>query len=356
MENLLQAARVEIDAIDAQMAALFEQRMNAVCKVAEYKAAHGLPIYDAAREKAVIAKNTARLTDEALKPYYADLLQHQMDLAKQYEAYRMGQNRVAYQGVEGAWAHIAAKRLFPHAEAVSLPTWDEVFQKVESGEMLYGVLPFENSHAGDVSAVLDLCYSHSLAVVQMYDLPIMQNLLALPGAKLSEIKKVVSHQQAIAQSEKFLRQFGLEAQPMPNTAMAAQYVAATQDPTLAAIASSETAALYGLEVLVPGVNTDGDNTTRFIVVGKSLPSDGNRFSLLFTVDNKPGKLAEVIQKIGESGFNMECIKSRPMPHVPFEYYFYVELVGSLKANEAEALLQKLGDTCRTVRVLGVYTK
>ena len=354
--NQLEQARITIDAIDSQMAALFEQRMNAVCAVADYKAERGLPIYDADREKQVLEKNTARITDPALRPYYADLLQHQMDLAKAFEAYRMGRDRVAYQGVEGAFAHIAATRLYPHAKAVSCPTWDEVFAAVERDEAAYGVLPFENSHAGDVSAVLDLCYAHKLSVVRVYDLPVVQNLLGLPGAQLNQIKAVYSHQQAISQSEKFLRSFGLPATAMDNTAMAAQYVAQTGDVTKAAIASEETAALYGLQVLVPGINTDGDNTTRFIVVAKDLPNDGNRFSLLFTVDNKPGKLAGVIERIGASGFNMECIKSRPMPHVPFEYYFYVELEGSPKADATARLLTELEDICRTVRVLGVYSK
>lgn len=354
--NQLENARALIDSVDSQMAALFEQRMEAVCQVAEYKAAHGLPIYDAAREAAVLAKNTARIREPALRPYYADLLQYQMNLAKQYEAFRMGRDRVAYQGVEGAFAHIALTRLFPHAKAVSYPTWAEVFNAVERDEAAYGVLPFENSHAGDVSDVLDLCYGHALSVVNVYDLPVVQNLLGLPGAQLSDIRQVYSHQQAISQSEKFLRSFSLPAHPMTNTAMAARFVAESGDKTKAAIASEETAALYGLTVLVPGINTDGDNTTRFIVVSKTLPTEGNRFSLLFTVDNKPGKLAGVIQEIGASGFNMECIKSRPMPHVPFEYYFYVELVGSPHAECAEQLLAKLRQICRTVRVLGVYTR
>ena len=107
---------------------------------------------------------------------------------------------------------------------------------------------------------------------------------------------------------------------------------------------------------MPRINTDGDNTTRFIVLSREKPTAGNRFSLLFTVDNKPGKLAQVIQIIGASGFNMESIKSRPMPHVPFEYYFYVELVGDPTGDETAALLRQLDRTCRTVRLLGVYTK
>ena len=335
MMDALEQARREIDTVDAQLAALFERRMKAVLSVAEYKKAHGLPIFDAAREKVVLDKAEARIGDPALRPYYRDHVQNMMDVAKQYEAEVLGRNRAAYQGVEGAFAHIALRALFPHAEAVSCPTWDEVFDAVEKGDAAHGVVPFENSHAGDVSAVLDLCYNHpGLWVVDVYDLPISQNLLVLPGTQLSDLTRVYSHQQA----------------------MAAKYVAETGDRTKAAIASVETAALYGLEVLVPSINTDGDNTTRFIVLSREKPTAGNRFSLLFTVDNKPGKLAEVIQVIGASGFNMESIKSRPMPHVPFEYYFYVELVGDPTADETAALLRELNHVCRTVRLLGVYTK
>ena len=355
--DALQNARAEIDAVDAQLAALFERRMAAVLTVAQYKKEHGLPIFDAAREAVVLDKAEARIQDPALRPYYRDHVQNLMDVAKQYEAQVLGRNRAAYQGVEGAFAHIALKALFPHAEAVSFPTWDEVFDAVEKGDAAHGVVPFENSHAGDVSAVLDLCYNHpALWVVGVYDLPISQNLLVLPGTQLSDLKMVYSHQQAIAQSETFLKQFRLPASAMPNTALAAKFVAESGDKTKAAIASAETAQLYGLDVLVPSINTDGDNTTRFIVLSREKPTAGNRFSLLFTVDNKPGKLGEVIQIIGASGFNMESIKSRPMPHVPFEYYFYVELVGDPTADETAALLRELDRTCRTVRLLGVYTK
>lgn len=355
--DALENARAEIDAVDEQLAALFERRMAAVLEVAHYKQAHGLPIFDAAREAAVLEKAAARIHEPALRPFYRDHVQNMMDVAKQYEALVLGQNRAAYQGVEGAFAHIALRALFPHAEALSYATWDEVFDAVAHGDAAHGVVPFENSHAGDVSAVLDLCYNHpELWVVGVYDLPISQNLLVLPGTQLSQLEMVYSHQQAIAQSETFLKQFRLPATAMPNTAMAAKFVAESGNAALAAIASVETAALYGLEVLVPDINTDGDNTTRFIVISREKPTTGNRFSLLFTVDNKPGKLAEVIQIIGASGFNMESIKSRPMPHVPFEYYFYVELVGDPARGESAALLRKLDQICRTVRLLGVYRK
>ena len=132
--DTLEQARAEIDAVDAQLAALFERRMAAVLSVAQYKQAHGLPIFDAAREAAVLEKAAARIQNAALRPYYKDHVQNMMDVAKQYETEVLGRNRAAYQGVEGAFAHIALKALFPHAEAVSYPTWDEVFDAVERGD------------------------------------------------------------------------------------------------------------------------------------------------------------------------------------------------------------------------------
>ena len=118
--DALEQARAEIDAVDTQLAALFERRMAAVLQVAEYKRAHGLPIYDAARETAVLEKAAARIQNAALRPYYKDHVQHMMDLAKQYEAAVLGQSRAAYQGVEGAFAHIALKALFPHLSLIHI--------------------------------------------------------------------------------------------------------------------------------------------------------------------------------------------------------------------------------------------
>ena len=355
--NELEEARRTIDEVDRQMAALFEARMAAVGQVAAYKEAHGLPVLDAGREAQVVEKNLALLKNRDLAPYYTDYIKHQMALSRQYQTRVLGRDKVAYQGVEGAFSHIALTNLFPRARAVACPTFGGVFEEVESGRAAFGVLPFENSHAGDVAAVLDLCYAHrDIFVTAVYDLPVRQNLLGLPGAQLSDVRKVFSHPQAIAQSERFLKSLSLPAESCANTAMAAKQVAEGGDKSLAAIASAETAALYGLKVLAADINSDGDNTTRFIVLSREKPTAGNRFSLLFTLDNKPGKLAEVIQVIGASGYDMESIKSRPLPHVPFDYYFYVELVGDPAAEKTAALLRELNHVCRTVRLLGVYTK
>ena len=339
--DLLQQARAEIDAVDAEMAALFE-RMQAVADVVRYKAETGKPVFDAAREADVITRNTARLQNEELRPYYKAFLQEAMAVSRAYQRATLGRDTAAYQGVEGAWSHIALRRMFPFARATAFSTWPEVFDAVQNGDAQFGVLPFENSNAGDVSAVLDL--------------------LGVKGAKLSNVRTVISHPQALAQSSVFLQQHGFATQSWINTADAAKHIAELNDPTVAAIASAETAELYGLDILAEGVNADGDNTTRFIVIERAaqppvMTGEGQRLSLLFTARHKPGQLAVVLDQIGARGFNMECIKSRPLPHVPFEYYFYVQLVcpAGCDAAACNSLLETLTGACSTLRLLGAFT-
>ena len=319
---------------------------------------HGLPIHDPAREEQVLQKAADRIQDPALRPYYLDHVRNRMEVARQYEALLLGRNRVAYQGVEGAFAHIALRQLFPPRRGGQLPHLGRGCSPGSRRGMRPGAwCPLRTAMPG----MFRRCWTCATATpscgwCRCTTCRCIRTCWCSPAPPLTAVRHVYSHQQAIAQSETFLKQMQLPCTAMANTAMAAKYVAESGDPSRAAIASRETAALYGLEVLVPDINADGDNTTRFIVISKERPAKGNRFSLLFTVDNKPGKLAEVIQKIGASGFNMESIKSRPMPHVPFEYYFYAELVGDPARAESEALLRELDRTCRTVRMLGVYTK
>lgn len=352
MENL-DEARAKINAVDRQMAQLFCERMDAVREVAAYKKARGLPVLDAAREEAVVQKNLSLVKSDAYTAFYEDFIRHEMALSRAFQAQLLGEDTVAYQGVPGAFAHIALRRLFTHITEKACATWDNVFDAVRTGQAAYGVVPFENSSAGDVSDVLDLCYATpEICVCKVYDLPVRQNLLCVPGASLADIKTVVSHPQGLHQCAAFLKGLRVETREMANTAAAARYVANTGDVHIAAIASRETAALYHLDILMENVNTSRNNTTRFIVISKKMPTCGNRFSLLFTVEHEAGMLARVIATMGELGYNMESIKSRPMPQVSWEYYFYTEIVGT----PCEALLTALQKVCKSVRILGVYTK
>ena len=349
-------ARSEIDAVDAEQALLFVRRMAAARKVALYKKANGLPVLDAKREEAVVQKNIARIENAELRDLYEQYIRNQMQLSRAYQQRVLHEDTVAYQGAEGAFSHIALTRLFPHAVQKRCAAFSDVFEAVENGEAAFGVVPIENSFAGDVAEVLDLCFAHRLCVRAVADLPVAHCLLGVKGAKQSDIKEVYSHAQALSQCSRFLKGLGLTTHEHANTALAAAYVAELGEASKGAIASRETAALYGLSVLAENINTSADNTTRFIVLGRTPLQTGNRFSLLFTVEHKAGSLAQVVETIAQEGFNLECIKSRPMPNLPWQYYFYAELVGDIGADAGQKLLALLGEICKTVRILGVYTR
>ena len=352
----LEEARQVINRIDKQMAELFEERMQAVEQVALYKIAHNLPVYDPERERFMIDRNCRFINNPAYLEYYNEYLQQLMQLSKRYQNSIVHQDVVAYQGQEGAYSHIAAKTLFPYNRLTAHTTFEDIFQAVTCGEAAVGVIPFENSYSGDVGEVLDLLMKYDCYINDIYDLRINHHLVAGPGATLKDIKQVYSHPQAISQCQAFIKENHLEAVPYANTAQAAQYVSGLADLTKAAIASEDTANLYHLQILVKNINTSAENTTRFIIIQKDLQATGNRFNLLFTVKHDAGQLAKIMQVIGDLGFNLESIKSRPLHNLPWQYYFYVEIVGDLRDDKSKELLALLEKHCQKLKVLGVYSK
>jgi len=352
----LKAARTKINEIDKTMAELFEQRMQAVEAVIAYKLKHNLPVLDQSREAQVVEQNSAYIKEESYRSYYTQFIKEVMKLSRAYQKTRIHHNKIAYAGTPGAFSHIAAMQLFPDDTLVHLPTFEEVVEQVEKGEVRYGVLPFENSYTGEVGENMDLILSHDIYIHHMYDLRIHQNLLGIKGAKISDIRQVYSKDQAISQSKKFLEGRDIELIPYPNTAMAAQYIAQQNDPHKAAIASKETAALYHLEILAEDINTSSENTTRFIVIGKHLPSKGNRISLVFTLPHTTGSLAQVMSLISDHGFNMESIHSRSLRDEPFAYYFYVELVARKDSEAFTSLYQEMEKLCKKIKIAGYYEK
>jgi len=206
----LQQAREEIDRVDREMAQLFVRRMRAVEQVADYKRKHGLPIFDEARENAVVAKNSTRVEDEELRPYYVEFLRDTMKASRHYQRKRLSGMKVAFSGIEGAFASIAAARILPDAERLPCPDFAAAYRAVVEGDADVAVLPIENSTAGEVGQVIDLMFSGGLVVTGIYDFSITHHLLALPGTKLGDIKSVVSHPQALDQCGHFIREHSLE--------------------------------------------------------------------------------------------------------------------------------------------------
>jgi len=356
----LNAARNTINEIDQKLAALFAQRMQAVRRVAEYKSQRGLPILDARREAEVIAKSSALLEDEDIRAYYISFIKNNMELSKQYQRKLMQGLRVAYSGVEGAFAYIAAKRIFPDGAAVSYPDFSAAYNAVVNGDCNCAVLPIENSYAGEVGQVMDLMFKGDLYVNGVYDLQIRQNLLGIKGAAVGDIRRVISHPQALSQCAGYIKKHGFVQEQASNTAVAALTVLERGDKHTAAIASRETAQLYGLEVLDHSINESALNTTRFAVlspvINKDAHSKNGTFFLLFTVNHVAGALAKAIDVIGRHGFNMKALRSRPLKESAWQYYFYVEAEGDADTDEGRAMLAELKEHCDMLKVAGSYRK
>lgn len=358
--DLLQEARAIINDVDAQMAELFVQRMHAAEMVAQYKKAHGMPILDAEREEAVIRNGSARVEEEAIREYYIDFMRDTMAVSRRYQQRLLQGVKVAYCGTEGAFAHIAADRLFPEAEKVAYGDFKSAYDSVVTEDCDIVVLPLENSYAGEVAQVTDLMFSGPLYVNHVMPLSIVHDLLAVEGATLDTVKTVVSHPQALSQCNTFIHSHGYQQMPYANTALAAKYVAEQKDPTIAAIASVESADKFALKPLAEGINQSQINTTRFAVLSRAenrnvAKQHGAHFILVFTVRNEAGSLAQALNIIGSYGFNMRTLRSRPMGELLWQYYFYVEAEGNIHSDDGEKMLKRLSVYCDKVKCVGSFT-
>lgn len=338
------------------MAELFVKRMRAAELVYEHKREFGLPILDQKREDAVIERNSLLVEDEVIKGYYIDYLRHLMSVSRAYQ-YRMQSGlKVAYSGVEGAFAHIAAGRIFPESNRVSYSDFKAAYDSVVNGDCDVVVLPIENSYAGEVGQTMDLIFSGGLFINGIYELEIHQNLLGVSGATVEDIKKVTSHPQALSQCHDYLKMRGFETEEANNTALAAKTVAEANDKSLGAIASVETAEIYGLKVIEANINKSGENTTRFAVLSKVKAASPALTStvMMFTVKHEAGSLANAIGIIGKYGYNMTALRSRPMKKHSWQYYFYVEIDGTTDSENGMKMLAELNSVCDKLKVAGTF--
>lgn len=355
----LEKARQIINNVDKQMAELFVQRMQAAKAVAEYKKEHGLQVFDAAREAEVIRRNSDLVSDETLKSYFVEFIRSNMEISKSYQHRLLEGMRVAFSGVEGAFANIAANKVFPDAIAVPYADFKSAYEAVEKGECDAVILPIENSYNGDVGQVMDLAFFGSLFISGIYDIGIVQNLLALKGTSLDEIKTVISHPQALGQCAAYIRKHGFDTVDAVNTAVAAKQVAESGRRDIAAIGSDEAAEKFGLQKLESHINESNSNTTRFAVftrTPKAESAEDNHFIMLFTVTNEAGSLGKAISIIGENGFNLKALKSRPTKELVWSYYFYAEGEGNINSQNGKKMIKELKEKCSEIRIIGSFEK
>lgn len=357
--NELDMARNIINATDREMARLFEQRMDAVRMVANYKKEHGIPIEDSGRENEIIVRNSEMVDSDDYRSYYVDFLRSTIEISKNFQHRLLDGMRVAYSGVKGAFANIAAEKIFPDAVCVGYPDFDSAYNAAASGECDCALLPVENSFNGDVGKVLDLAFFGNLYINGIYEAEIIQNLLAKKGATIDDIKQVISHPQALGQCASYIKSHGFEPVEAVNTAVAAKMVADYDRFDVAAIGSEEAAEKFGLVKLEGHINESNTNTTRFAVFSKNrrdFAANDQRFIMLFTVKNSAGSLGRAVSVIGEHGFNLRALKSRPTKDLSWDYYFYVEGEGNLGTFEGKAMLAELRGCCNNVKIIASYEK
>ena len=369
----LQHYREIINEIDKNLVSVFEQRMETVKKIADYKRKNKLKILDAEREKKVVENAVSYLKNKELEKYLRFFIDDLLTLCRQYQidsiandfsvSYEeakpeiMPDTVIGYYGLPGSYCEEAAIEYFGKIfSGKSYQAFDEVISALSSGEIDIGVLPIENSSTGTITEVIDLIRDNSVYIVGEHVVAIRHNLLALPGTKLSDIRTVYSHVQGLEQSAHFLKKYAWEQIVYKSTANSAKLIRDIGDKTKAAIASSRCAEVYGLEILVPHIHYNKNNYTRFILVGRELAVNNacDKISIVMDIAHKPGALYNVLRLFNEQNINIMKIESRPIIERPWEYLFFFDFEGTLEYERVKNLIESLKNISHQFRLLGNY--
>ncbi len=377
----LEELRAEIDTIDDNLLQDFAQRMNVVGQIGLEKKSEGLPTLDPAREREKLADIVTKLPPE-MEQYGYTLWSMLFEISRSYQsslnpqpsALRKDIERaiadtqplfppaatVACQGVEGAYSQLACEKLFKHPQVMYFKTFESVFSAIENGFCDYAVLPLENSTAGSVKEIYDLMLSHSsFKIVRSTRLKVDHNLVAKKGTKMSDIKEIFSHPQAISQCAKFLDAMpGVKITACENTAAAAEAVAKSERTDVAAISSYNCVDLYGLERLAADIQDRSNNYTRFICISKKLEiyPGADKTSLMLVLPHRPGALYQILGRFYALGMNLIKLESRPLPDREFEFMFYFDLETSVYSDEFIRLVDDLDAICEEFQYLGSYSE
>lgn len=368
--------RNKLDVIDKQIVKLFEERMDICGKVAETKIASGKAVYDAEREKQKLDAVSAMANSEFNQVAVRELFSQMMSISRKYQysilaehgrAMKLGFERldqlpmegvrVVHQGVEGAYSHAAAIQYFGEkAEIYHVARFEDAMKEVQLGNADYAVMPIENSSAGAVIDMYDLLTRYDNYIVAETFLPVNHALLGVPGAKLSDVKTVFSHPQALMQCSAFLNDNGLKQISVENTAVAAKRVVEEGDKSQAAIASEIAGKLYGLELLKPFIQNNQGNTTRFVILAnrKVYQKDAGKISLCFELPHTSGSLYNMLGNFIFNHVNMMMIESRPIPGKNWEYRFFVDIEGNLQDAGVKNALRGIGAEAQNFKILGNY--
>ena len=264
----------------------------------------------------------------------------------------------AFLGEPGTYSHRACSQYFgSEVSAISKPTFRSIFESVKTGEVNFGVVPVENSLTGSIHANYDLLLEYDLRIIGELTLRIIHHLIAHPGTRMEDIKRVLSQTQAFQQCSRFLERHGnWELVPVKDTASAVKAISEGDRRGDAAIGSKEAAEIYRMAVLEEGIETDPRNYTRFVIVGRQPLKKGphGKSSLIFSTDHQPGSLFEVLKVFAENSINLVKLESRPIHGKPWEYMFYVDVEADAEAQSFKPILDRLTAKTDFLKIMGSY--
>lgn len=363
----LNEIRIQIDEMDREILDLFQKRMNLCRQVAAYKKENKLPIFQEEREIQILNK-MEDLAEDDMKSGVKALFTVIMDISKQLQrqiissdeeghefAYPDFNNakKIGCQGCAGANSEAAVKVFFPKHEPIYYPSFHQVFEAVESGEIEYGVLPVYNSTAGSVTQTYDLMGEYNFFITAMNQVEVANCLAVRPGTKIEDIIKVYSHPQALSQCSDFIKKNNLKIKDYDNTATAARMVAESCEP-IAAICSERCAQLTGLEILQTRISNVLPNFTRFICITKEIEvsPEADIISIMLTLPNVPGVLSKLLMKFVIQNIDLVKIENRPIRDGSFDVVFYIDFKGNIRDKSISFFITELCKSCKKFKLLG----
>ncbi len=376
MKDLLEI-RDEIDKIDKQIVALFEDRMTLTQGVAQYKSKTGKAVLDRERESSKLETLQTLVKSEYNKYPVKELFTQIMSMSRKYQYSLMesysselaferkeklpfqNNSKVVFFGEPSSYSEQAMIEYFGEQQlnCFHLGTFKEVMEAVHTGKADYGVLPIENSSTGGIQDIYDLLIQYDNYIIGEHVVKIDHSLIGLPGASIDILKKVYSHPQGILQCARFLEE-NPQIKPIEyfSTAAGAKKVLEDQDITQSAIASPRAASYYGLTVLKEKLNYESSNSTRFIIISnqKIYLEEANKVSICFELPHESGTLYNMLSHFIYNNLNMTKIESRPISGRPWEYRFYADFEGNLQDAGVKNAINGIKEEAVGLKILGNF--
>lgn len=366
----LKDLREEINAIDEEILQLFIKRMGICLDVAKFKIDNNLPVFQNGREKEIVKKvrgNSPEWLENASELLFTTI----MDISKSQQYQRVFESsgkmesldfskvkdepKIACPGTGGSYSHIACKKFFEKSEPEFYEDFEDVVKAVVSEKVDFGVIPIQNSTAGSVHQTYNLLKKYNLHISAQTKVRVSHCLVTREDVDFSEVKKVYSHEQALAQCSEFIKESGLEAEKFSNTALAGEFVKDSHEP-IAGICSEECANRLGLKIVSTAIVNEDENYTRFILISKDVytSSGADIISVSLSVPHTKSSLYRLLTKFSVAGLNLLRIESRPIASSDFDVVFYLDFEGSIENPAVSKLMAELSEELGYFKFLGNY--